>query len=414
MPSHSTSHHSSSSSHPGGHPSSSSAPATGGHGGGTGGGPAGTHSEVSYDTMENFGQHLNGVQGTIFSGADKMQSLNWGAHTFGAVGQAFTPGVSSTTSHAAQQMHSVGNSVGQASHGVTAMSNNYRNTEQSIAGVFHGLHDPQPGLHTPHATGSGSGSGSGRPPRRVGFDQQTTEHHPDGSQSTGVLGGGNPTTRPHGAGSHPQNWPADWHPGQPGHPAPNQHGAGLDPQNYTPITGANTHSITGDPESGNHPLKVNDSGLTTASYLNSQNLVNHYNGQNGNPGKGKRPGMGGALLAGDQVIPHSSMKHDTGGPNRHGALQNVLDNAPQHLLDRPQHGKCAEMGAISDYLHHQDPHGTWTQEDAKHHFEQVGATTTAHRPENNGEPADPCPSCEYVTGQLGINWYTRPVWEAHG
>ncbi|HEY4456104.1 MAG TPA: YwqJ-related putative deaminase, partial [Pseudonocardiaceae bacterium] len=182
---------------------------------------------------------------------------------------------------------------------------------------------------------------------------------------------------------------------------------------YQHPTGSGSHSLTGPPEPGNHPLKVNDSGLTTSSYMNSQNLGHQFDGQDGRPGAGKRPGMGGALLAGDNVIPHSSMKYNSGPVNQHGVVQQVMSNAPQNLQDRPQHGKCAEVGAISDYLHNQDPNGTWTVDQAKHHFEQVGATTTAHRP-GAGEPADPCPSCQYLTSQLGISTITRPVWEANG
>jgi hypothetical protein len=339
--------------------------------------PVGGHSAVDYTTMENFGQHLDGVRDRVFSSAETMQSLNFGAHTFGVVGQGLAGGASATTSHAAQQMHSVGGSIGQASDNVRTMTNNYRHTDQSAADAFGAIHDPANRVHAPHASTSGS-----TPPRQVGFDPNTQVHHPDGTQTTGTLNDNS------------------------NRPSPRPNAGQLNPSAYQPITGANTHHLTGPPEPGNHPLRVNDSGLTTASYMNSQGLANGFSGKT-------RPGMGGALLIGDHVMPHSSMKPDSGPPNRHNVVQQVLDQTPPDRRGNG-HGNCAEVGAISDYLHNQDPNGQWSVQDARHHFEQVGAATTAHAPSGGGRPTDACQSCQYLTGQLGISWYTRPVWEANG
>ena len=389
---HSSSHSSSHTSH-GSSPSSSSSSGSGHHEGSPGGATSG-HTGVEYSTMENFGQHLDGVQDKIFTGAEKMQSLDFHAKTFGVVGQGMAGNASEATSHAAQQMHSVGGSVGQAAHNVRTMSNNYRQNEENVAHSFGDIHNPG---------GSGPSSpASTQPPRGVHFNEQTQEQslHWQGadkppkkqrdddysqstSVSTGTLGGDNhkPSPRPQ---ANPLNTSA-----------------------FTPQTGNQSHSLTTPPESGNHPLKASDGGLTTASYMNSVGLDNEFS-------NAKRPGMGSALLAGDNVIAHSSMKYNTGNPNTHGVVSEVLNGAPDELKNRPQHGKCAEIGAISDYLHNQPaPPGGWTVNNAKHHFEQIGAATTAHRP-GGGDPADACVSCQYVTGKLGISWYTRPIYEAQG
>ncbi|HEX7660743.1 MAG TPA: protein-glutamine glutaminase family protein, partial [Pseudonocardiaceae bacterium] len=226
-----------------------------------------------------------------------------------------------------------------------------------------------------------------KPRKQVRFDPLAQVHDQDGRQTSSALGGTEPAPRPHA--------------GQ------------VDPSDYKFPTGENSHTLTGPPESGSHPLKASDSALTNSSYMNSQDVMRAFDSEAGRPKTGKRPGMGGALLIGDHVVPHSSMKHRSGRPNHHDVVKQVLDGAPEDLRKWPQHGKCAEVGAISDYLHNQDPNGTWTVDQAKHHFEQVGAATTAHRP-RDGEPADACASCQYLTSKLGISWYTRPPWEADG
>ncbi|GAB2677723.1 hypothetical protein GCM10027271_43290 [Saccharopolyspora gloriosae] len=242
-----------------------------------------------------------------------------------------------------------------------------------------------------------------QPRHPVGFDQETQEYHFD--QETEVRRddryGAVPAYTQHSGALIGQD-------GQQASRVPGN--AALQSGNFQHVTGRNSHSLTGAPESGNHPLRADDGGLTTASYMNAQNLMHDFGGKN-------RPGMGSALLIGDHVIPHSSMKWKSGDPNLHGVVRQVMDNAPENLRSRPQHGKCAEVGAISDYLHNNDRRNTWTVEEAKRHFERVGAATTAHRPgkksgEPAGKPADACPSCQYLTGKLGISWYTREVWEA--
>lgn len=330
--------------------------------------------------------------------ADQISQSGSSASGAGLHGQALGAIGSSTAGGHQQLTTRIQSAIGQAGSRLRNQSDllhrtgtNISQTDDDHAGRIRGIHEPTSNVRNPHATGSSSrsrGSNSLTPRKpKVHFNPQTQEYRPNGSQSSGVLGEGRPSPRP----SSSQ----------------------LDPNSYEHPTGANSHSITGPPEPGNHPLKVGDSGLTTSSYMNAQDLTNHFDGQDGRPGAGKRPGMGSGLLIGDHVVPHSSMKYNTGLPNHHGVVDQVLTNAPQDLRQRPQHGKCAEVGAISDYLHNQDPNGTWTVDQAKHHFEQVGAATTAHRP-GSGEPADACPSCQHLTSQLGISWYTRPITEADG
>ncbi|HEX7657860.1 MAG TPA: YwqJ-related putative deaminase [Pseudonocardiaceae bacterium] len=350
-----------------------------------------SHLHDSANTLENFAGDLgNGGQRLQQAGESLLHHVKGDtsgvglalAKTFGRgleVGGGVFEQVARLSHGSSQRLHTMGTA--------------HEHAESSVEDGFKKIHNPTDDVHNPHASRSvpsspthGSSSHTDAPPpNHVGFNEQTDEYHPDGTHTSGVIGGTGPSTRPHA----PQ----------------------LNPDNYQHLTGANSHTLTGPPVPGKHPLKTGDLGLTESSHNNSQNLLHEFDGKEGRPGKRKRPGMGSALLVGDHVVPHSSMKYDSGQIQHHGVVQQVLDNAPQDLKDRPQHGKCAEVGAISDYLHNQDPNGTWTVDQAKHHFDQVGAATTAHRPDG-GEPADACPSCQYLTSQLGISWITRPIGEA--
>ncbi|HVV14616.1 YwqJ-related putative deaminase [Amycolatopsis sp.] len=179
-------------------------------------------------------------------------------------------------------------------------------------------------------------------------------------------------------------------------------------------TGDGTHHLAGDPQTGTHPLKT---GLDENDTPN-MTKVSHQQGQDIGAGFSNktRPGMASSLQTGDTTTAHSSMKGGT--PNRHPLVQNLLDE----LATRDDqgnvhetgvgpagkgHGQCAEVGAISDYLHKVDPNGTWSVQDARNHFEQVGGATVAHQPSSkkNPDPVEtpPCVSCSYMTHKLGIN-----------
>lgn len=180
-------------------------------------------------------------------------------------------------------------------------------------------------------------------------------------------------------------------------------------------TGAGTQHLTSGESSNTHPLKTkldenDDPHLTKVSEQQGKDL-----NRPGAFSKKNRPGMASSLQTGDANLAHSSMKKGT--PKRHKLVDQVLDE----LATRDEkgelhptgigpvgkgHGRCAEVGSISDYLHKVDPDGRWTVEDARNHFEHVGGATDAHRPgadEHSAIETPPCDSCSYLTNRLGIH-----------
>lgn len=168
------------------------------------------------------------------------------------------------------------------------------------------------------------------------------------------------------------------------------------------------HFLASDePTSGTHPLKwKNDTTQRTtperphvvnAAIDQATELRNQFVNRT-------RPGMAGSMQAGDTNVTHSSMKGGT--PNRHPIVNQLLKEIEDNGYPKSRgHGHCAEIGAISDYLHRVDPHGNWSIEDARKHFEHIGTATSAYRPGRNDNPpeeAPPCDTCSYVTHRLGI------------
>jgi YwqJ-like deaminase len=181
-------------------------------------------------------------------------------------------------------------------------------------------------------------------------------------------------------------------------------------------TGDGTHHLTGPAQSGAHPLKT---GLDGNDEPHMANVSKQQAQDISTPGRFSnktRPGMAGSLQTGDTNLAHSSMKGGT--PNRHPLVENLLDELA--IRDSKGevhetgigpagkgHGQCAEVGAISDYLHKANPAGDWSVQDARNHFEQVGAATVAHQPPGKKNPlpveTPPCDSCSYLTQKLSIS-----------
>ncbi|WP_328609371.1 YwqJ-related putative deaminase [Amycolatopsis sp. NBC_00345] len=137
-----------------------------------------------------------------------------------------------------------------------------------------------------------------------------------------------------------------------------------------------------------------------------------------------RPGMAGALVAGARISDHTSMKQ--GDPHVHPLVSSILSdigekednvnkpNRDQNNNEYPMgngHGRCAEVGVISDYLWEVDPDNSWSLSDARNHFEHLGAATaanlTAPKVATPAKPValppiPPCDSCSYLTYKLCI------------
>lgn len=310
------------------------------------------------DTMSG---QLNRVGDALSEHAGSVGSAHPGSGAFGVVGQGLEGRLGGALSQMQEHVSGMAGGAYGAGQRTRASAADLRETEQRNSDMFNGI----------------------RPSRGVTFNPATTVHGPDGSVSQGQLGGEH---RPP---------PAVAHPGP------------LNPAAVQSVTGQGTSHQAGPHEVDGHPLKVGDSSLTAASYGQSQQLASGF------PNK-TRPGMASGLLIGDSVLTHSSMKG--GDPNRHPVVSQVLEQIP-HGTDangRPYrsngHGQCAEVGAISDYLHHQNPAGDWSAADARAHFEHVGAATTAHT-SGGSRPTDACVSCQHLTGTLGIAWITRPIGE---
>jgi hypothetical protein len=180
----------------------------------------------------------------------------------------------------------------------------------------------------------------------------------------------------------------------------------FDPDARQTLTGERNTHLDQVPRTGRHPLTPgSEHELEDNSYRLADRTDDTFRGAR------HQPGMAGTLLAGDSMSAHTSMK-GRAQPDVHPVVQEVLDE----LRDRVQggddlemgrgHGRCAEIGTISDYLWNVDPRATMTVETARAHFEYVGGATAAHdtHPDRRGSfhliPA--CQTCGYVTQRLAI------------
>jgi hypothetical protein len=180
----------------------------------------------------------------------------------------------------------------------------------------------------------------------------------------------------------------------------------FDPAAPQTLTGARNTHLDATPRKGKHPLTAGQRDeLEDGSYRLARRTDDTFQGAR------DQPTMAGTFLAGDSMSAHTSMK-GWATPTVHPVVRTVLDDL-RHRVARGEnltmgagHGRCAEIGTISDYLWNVDPGGTMTVEDARAHFEHVGGATAAHQthPDRHGRfhlrPA--CATCAYVTQKLVI------------
>ncbi len=123
-----------------------------------------------------------------------------------------------------------------------------------------------------------------------------------------------------------------------------------------------------------------------------------------------QPGMAGALLAGSAILAQTSMKGSWNNPVVHKVVKSLLDElwakvraGEQGLKMGVGHGRCTEIGTISDYLWNVDPDQTMSVSDAQKVFEHAGAATIAHTTKYGQFSLTPaCDTCGYVTRRLAI------------
>jgi hypothetical protein len=194
------------------------------------------------------------------------------------------------------------------------------------------------------------------------------------------------------------------------------------------LTGAGTHHQKNPGQGGTHPLKpfsatpwegdnLGDHALDSTSHALADQVKDRSNNT--------RPGMAGAMVAGKIISAHTSMKQ--GDPRLHPLVSRILSeigekegnvnkpNLDQNNNEYPMgagHGRCAEVGLISDYLWVVDPDDSWSLSDARNHFEHRGAATaansTAPKVATQAKPValppiPPCDSCSYLTYKLCIS-----------
>ncbi|MBB4912253.1 YwqJ-related putative deaminase [Actinophytocola algeriensis] len=180
----------------------------------------------------------------------------------------------------------------------------------------------------------------------------------------------------------------------------------FDPDARQTLTGARNTRLDQVPHTGKHPLTAGERNeLEDNSYRLATRTDDTFRGAR------DQPTMAGTLLAGDSMSAHTSMK---GGarPRVHPVVQALLDelegrvDAGEDIDMGRGHGRCAEIGTISDYLWNVDPNTAMTITEARAHFEYVGGATAAHQThaDNRGRfhlrPA--CDTCAYVTQKLAI------------
>jgi hypothetical protein len=180
----------------------------------------------------------------------------------------------------------------------------------------------------------------------------------------------------------------------------------FDPDARQTLTGARNTRLDQVPRTGRHPLTPGQQNeLEDNSYRLAERTDDTFRGAH------DQPTMAGTLLAGDSMSAHTSMK---GGaqPRVHPVVQTLLDELEGRVRGGEDiemgrgHGRCSEIGTISDYLWNVDPRAVMDVEQARAHFEYVGGATAAHQthPDRRGgfhlRPA--CDTCAYVTQKLAI------------
>jgi hypothetical protein len=75
---------------------------------------------------------------------------------------------------------------------------------------------------------------------------------------------------------------------------------------------------------------------------------------------GRMPTCAAGLLSGNTITMHTSLKTSASvsEPNIHPALQRHLNRLSSSTITSDGHGRCGEVGALSDLLWQKDPHGT--------------------------------------------------------
>jgi YwqJ-like deaminase len=175
----------------------------------------------------------------------------------------------------------------------------------------------------------------------------------------------------------------------------------FDPQAPQILTGARSTHLDEVPRTGKHPLTQGEENeLEDGSRRLARRTDDTFRGAY------DQPVMAGTFLAGDSLSAHTSMK-GRATPSVHPVVQTVLDELEDSggAMGRG-HGRCSEIGTISDYLWNVDPGASMSVETARAHFEYVGGATSAHQthPDRRGRfhlrPA--CDTCAYVTKKLAI------------
>ncbi|TDV35441.1 YwqJ-related putative deaminase [Actinophytocola oryzae] len=170
---------------------------------------------------------------------------------------------------------------------------------------------------------------------------------------------------------------------------------------WTDRTGADSNHAAEGPGPAGHPLRQPTALENDSTYMGEQ-LVTDFS-------KAKRPGMSGALLVGDDIEVSSSMKGGT--PDLHPLVAEILDELEGDGGRTGRgHGRCAEVGAISNHLWMIDPDATMTRTEAQAYFERRGAATIAHTltAQDTLQVTAACPSCEYLTDKLCVATIRRP------
>jgi hypothetical protein len=176
----------------------------------------------------------------------------------------------------------------------------------------------------------------------------------------------------------------------------------FDPDARQTLTGARNTHLDQVPRTGKHPLSSGERNeLEDNSYRLAQRTDDEFRGAY------DQPTMAGSLLAGDSVSAHTSMK-GRAQPTVHPVVQTLLDELEGRVrggddVDMGRgHGRCAEIGAISDYLWNVDPDTAMNVAQARAHFEHVGGATAAHQTSGGFRLRPACDTCAYVTQKLAI------------
>jgi hypothetical protein len=164
--------------------------------------PSGGHFGVEPDKLDSMAGKLGQTSEKLGGLSSSFDRLDFGARSFGVVGQGFAGPARQHVRHAKQLTDKVGESVSQASAGTKTVAQKYRDTDADAAkmltdsGSGHGsggggtVHAPPP-VSTSHTGGFGpssgfgqtggiaGSSGGGRPPRKPGGNQPVKGHYDD-------------------------------------------------------------------------------------------------------------------------------------------------------------------------------------------------------------------------------------------